>query len=88
MTPSESVAGAAETGLSNGPLAPGCALDRDLANELWRNCDAAEWGLTRDEFDQILLEAGAAQNFGREIAEVSIPATRKQQVEFFRELCA
>ena len=51
MAPSESVASAVETGFPNGIH----SLDRALADELWRACDAAQWGLTRDEFDQILL---------------------------------
>ena len=83
MAPTESVASAAETEVPNGTL----TLDRALAAELWRSCDAARWGLTRDEFDQILLDAGTAQNFG--LAEVSDanPATRQQQAAFFRGLC-
>jgi RNA polymerase sigma-70 factor (ECF subfamily) len=83
MAPTESVASAAETGIPNGTA----ALDRALADELWRGCDAAGWGLTRDEFEQILLDAGTARNFG--LAEVSIatPATPKQQAAFFRGLC-
>jgi len=79
MAPSESVASPAETGFPNGIH----ALDRALADELWRACDAAQWGLTRDEFDQILLEAGTAQNFGLDEAAM---AARKQQAEFFRGL--
>ena len=79
MAPSESVASAAETGFPNGIH----TLDRALADELWRACDAASWGLTRNEFDQILLEAGTAQNFGLDEAAM---AARKQQAEFFRGL--
>ncbi len=58
-----------------------------MAAELWRSCDAASWGLTRDEFDQILLDAGTAQNFGLVETANAIPATRKQQEAFFRGLC-
>jgi len=83
MAPTESVASATEAGIPNGTLAPKCVLDRTLAGELWRSCDAASWGLTRDEFDQILLDAGTAQNFG--LFE-SAPATRRQQETFFRGL--
>jgi RNA polymerase sigma-70 factor (ECF subfamily) len=86
MAPSESVGTTAETGLPRGTFAPSCVLDRDLANELWRDCGAAQWGLTRDEFDQILLEAGTSQNFGRNASEAQAAATEKQQAEFFREL--
>lgn len=88
MTPAESVAGAAEPGIPNGTAGPACAPDRTLdtalAAELWRGCDAASWGLTRDEFDQILLDAGTAQNFG--LPEAA-PATSNQQKAFFRSLC-
>ncbi len=82
MTPSESVAGAAQTGFPNGTR----ALDPALADELWRACVAASWGLTRNEFGQILLEAGTAQNFGLDEAATPAPAARKRQTEFFRGL--
>jgi RNA polymerase sigma-70 factor (ECF subfamily) len=83
MAPTESVASAAETGIPNRTL----ALDRALAADLWRGCDAARWGLTRDEFDQILLDAGTARNFGLAEASDATPATRRQQAAFFRGLC-
>ena len=88
MAPTESVASAAEPGIPNGTGAPDCvpdrSLDRALATELWRSCDAAGWGLTRDEFDQILLDAATAQNFG--LPEAA-PATPKQQKTFFHGMC-
>jgi RNA polymerase sigma-70 factor (ECF subfamily) len=88
MAPTESVASAAEPGIPNGTGAPDCvpdrSLDRALATELWRSCDAAGWGLTRDEFDQILLDAATAQNFG--LPEAAL-ATPKQQKTFFHGLC-
>ncbi|MFZ0340643.1 MAG: sigma-70 family RNA polymerase sigma factor [Terracidiphilus sp.] len=83
MAPSESVASTTEPGVPNGTAAPGCALDRALAAGLWRDCDAASWGLTRNEFDQILLNAGTAQNFGLSEA---VPAAPEQQETFFRGL--
>jgi RNA polymerase sigma-70 factor (ECF subfamily) len=58
-----------------------------VADELWRACDAAQWGLAREEFDAILFDAGAAQNFGLGETAARGPATRKQQAEFFRGLC-
>jgi RNA polymerase sigma-70 factor (ECF subfamily) len=58
-------------------------LDRALLEELWRACDAASWGLAREEFDRILLEAGTAWNYG--LAE-DARATRQQQAVFFRGL--
>jgi RNA polymerase sigma-70 factor, ECF subfamily len=84
MAPSESVASAAETGVPNRTVAPACALDRALAEELWRECDAQKWGMARDEFEQILQDAGAAQNFGLDAG--AQPATQKQQETFFRGL--
>ena len=65
MAPTESAGSADETGIPSGTGAPDCVLDSALADELWHGCDAARWGLTRDEFEQILLDAGTAQNFGQ-----------------------
>jgi RNA polymerase sigma-70 factor, ECF subfamily len=91
MVPTESAASAAETGIPNGTGAPACvseySLDRGLADELWRDCDADRWGLTRDEFEQILADAGRAQNFGQAEAANVNPATAKQQAAFFRSVC-
>ncbi len=83
MTPTESVASATEPGIPNGTVAPDGVLDRALAAELWRGCDASSWGLTRDEFDQILLDAGTAQNFGLSESSSTTPATPKEQAVFF-----
>jgi RNA polymerase sigma-70 factor (ECF subfamily) len=80
MAPTETVASAAGAGI---PALPG-ALDRSVLEELWRASDAADWGLSRDEFGQILLEAGKAQRFG--LTE-GAPATRQQKAAFFRGLC-
>jgi RNA polymerase sigma-70 factor (ECF subfamily) len=91
MAPIESAESAAETGIPTGTGAPDYvsnrSLDRALAAELWRGCDAARWGLTRDDFEQILVDAGTAQNFGLAEASNATPATAKQQVAFFRGLC-
>jgi RNA polymerase sigma-70 factor (ECF subfamily) len=62
-------------------------LDRAVTAELWRSCDAASWGLTRDEFEQCLLDAGRARNFGLAQAADATTATRQQQTVFFRGLC-
>ena len=86
MTPTESVAGTAETGIPNGTLAPDGVLDRALAAELWRDCDAGGWGLTRDEFEQILSDVGATQNFGLADAPNTALPTRLQQSAFFHGL--
>jgi RNA polymerase sigma-70 factor, ECF subfamily len=92
MAPTESAASAAEAGIPNGTGAPDCVPDRSLdcavAAELWGGCDASRWGLTRDEFEQILADAGAAQNFGLAEDANATPATAKQQAAFFRSLCA
>jgi RNA polymerase sigma-70 factor (ECF subfamily) len=79
MASTESAANAAGAGIA---ALPG-VLDRALLEELWRACDAASWGLAREEFDQILLEAGTAWNYG--LAE-DARATRQQQAVFFRGL--
>jgi RNA polymerase sigma-70 factor (ECF subfamily) len=63
--------------------APQCALDRALLEELWRACDAASWGLAREEFDRILLASGTAWNFG---LPEGARATRQQQAAFLRGL--
>jgi RNA polymerase sigma-70 factor, ECF subfamily len=88
MAPTESAASATETGIPNGTGAPDyvpdCILDRALAEELWQGCDADRWGLTRNEFEQILVDAGTAQNFG--LSEAA-KANRSQQKTFFRGLC-
>jgi RNA polymerase sigma-70 factor (ECF subfamily) len=79
MASAESVASAAEAEI---PAMQG-AMDRRLLAELWRASDAAGWGLERDDFDRILLEAGTAWNFG--LAEGAAP-TQRQQAAFFRGL--
>jgi RNA polymerase sigma-70 factor (ECF subfamily) len=60
------------------------ALDLRLLDELWHASDGRRWGLTRDEFDTILADAGAAQNFG---LEAGASATPPQQSAFFRSRC-
>jgi len=84
MAPTESAGSADETGIPSGTGAPDCVLDSALADELWHGCDAVRWGLTRDEFEQILLDAGTAQNFGLPEATT---ATQSQEKTFFRGLC-
>lgn len=90
MTPIQSVANAAENRVPNGTASSDCIQDRSLdgalAVELWRSCDVASWGLARDEFDQILLEAGWSQNFGLPKVMNAAPATQQQQADFFRGL--
>jgi RNA polymerase sigma-70 factor, ECF subfamily len=83
MAPTESAASTTGPEVPHGTGAPDGVLDRALAAELWRGCDAACWGLTRDEFDQILLDAGTAQSFGLSEAASATPATPKEQAVFF-----
>jgi RNA polymerase sigma-70 factor (ECF subfamily) len=95
MAPAESVASAEI------PALPG-AIDPALLEELWSRCDASGWGLSQEEFEQILLEAGTAQNFGRaERTPATHPndpgssihpslgtaAARHHQATFFHGLC-
>ncbi len=80
MAPTESLASAVSVDL---PVPPP-RLDRALIDELWRACGAGGWGLREGEFEQILLDAGTAQNFG--LADGAI-ASRQQQASFFRTLC-
>jgi len=80
MTPAESAASVVGAEIVDLPV----TISRALVEELWRACDAATWGLASDEFEQILVDAGAAQNFG--LPEAS-PASRQQQASFFRALC-
>jgi len=79
MASAESVAGVPETGVP----ALGGAIDRRLLEELWRESNAAGWGLARHEFDRIVLDVGTAQNYR---FEASAAATHRQQAEFFRGL--
>jgi RNA polymerase sigma-70 factor, ECF subfamily len=80
MASAESVASAAEAEI---PAQQG-SIARRLLDELWRESDAGSWGLERDKFDRILLDAGATQNFG---LEIGASATPRQQAAFFRGLC-
>jgi RNA polymerase sigma-70 factor (ECF subfamily) len=54
-----------------------------LLDELWNQCDARDWGLSRNEFDSILLAAGAAQNFGQ---PQGVAASLLHQSAFFHRL--
>lgn len=58
-------------------------IDGELLEELWRESDAAGCGLVLAELNEILLRAGAAQNYG---AAAGTIASRQQQGVFFRSL--
>ncbi len=60
------------------------SIARRLLDELWRESDADSWDLERGEFDRILLDAGAAQNFS---LEIGASTNSQQQAAFFRGLC-
>jgi RNA polymerase sigma-70 factor, ECF subfamily len=57
ITPAQSVEGVLDAGISG-------AAEAAWSDEFWRASDASAYGLTRGEFDEILLRVGAAQNFG------------------------
>jgi RNA polymerase sigma-70 factor (ECF subfamily) len=62
-----------------------CAISPPLLDELWRTCDADACGLSRTEFEQILLRIGMAQNFGSATG-LPVDATPQQQAAFFTGL--
>jgi RNA polymerase sigma-70 factor (ECF subfamily) len=66
-----------------GFTAVAAAVDPALIEELWRTCDAAAYGLERNEFAEILLRIGTAQNYGL-VGDTA--ASREQQAEFFNSL--
>lgn len=57
------------------------ALDPVLLDRLWTECNAASWGLSRGDFDRIILVASMRQNFG--LAR-DATAGREEQAAFFR----
>ena len=59
------------------------AIDARLLDELWRASDGESWGLSRDEFDELLTDAGALQSFG---LEVGASPTPRQQADYLRGL--
>lgn len=79
ITPIQSVESTAGASVSAMPH----AIDRLLLDELWRQCDAASYGLTRSEFNEILLRVGTAQSV--ELDEGAY-ASGQQQAAFFRSL--
>lgn len=56
-------------------------LHPSLRDELWRKCEAWQWGLEREQFDRIVLLAGIGQNFG---LEADATAIHEEQATFFR----
>jgi len=78
-SPAQSVHGRETKGVSD---LPG-AVNGSLLDELWNESEGANWGLERSEFEEILLDVCAAQNFG--LAK-GADASRQQQAAFFRGL--
>jgi RNA polymerase sigma-70 factor (ECF subfamily) len=56
-----------------------------LLDDLWRTCEADACGLSRTEFEQILLRIGMAQNFGLATG-LPVDATAQQHATFFAGL--
>jgi RNA polymerase sigma-70 factor (ECF subfamily) len=56
-----------------------------VLDELWGTCDAEACGLTRPEFEQIVLRIGMGQNFGLATG-LAAEATAAQQAVFFATL--
>jgi len=79
ITPTQSVEDTAA------PVIPAVegGIDAALLEELWRECDAAAWGLVQGEFNEILIRVGAEQNYGLAAEEI---ASRRQQAALFRGL--
>jgi RNA polymerase sigma-70 factor, ECF subfamily len=85
MASAETVANVPETAsaIEAESLAPRGAIDARVLDELWRASDGPSWGLTRDGFDAIVVDAGAFQNFG---LEADASPTPRQQADYFRGL--
>jgi RNA polymerase sigma-70 factor (ECF subfamily) len=62
-----------------------CAISPRLSDELWRSAEAEACGLTRVEFDQIVLRIGMARNFGLDDG-LAAQASEEQQAAFFNSL--
>lgn len=76
IAPLQPVAAAAGAGAAH-------ALQPALLDDLWRQCDAASYGLTEAGFTRILLDAAAGQNFG---LAAGIKPSPQHQSAWFRAL--
>lgn len=65
-------------------LTPGiaCPIAAPVLEELVRTCDPAAFGLTRAEFEQIVLRIGMARNFGLAGSPATEPTPAQQSVFF------
>lgn len=76
ISPSQLVEASAAVGIS----AVTETIHGPLLNELWRESDAAAWGLERAQFNEILERVATAQNYG---LASGTKASRQQQAVFF-----
>jgi len=85
MASAETVASVPETASDTETETPAQqgAIDARLLDELWRANDGPSWGLSRDEFDEIVADAGAFRNFG---LEVGVSPTPQQRADYLRGL--
>jgi RNA polymerase sigma-70 factor (ECF subfamily) len=67
----------------DGISAPPEVIHGNLLDELWRESDAAAWGLERAQFNEILERIATAQNYG---LAPGTNASRQQQANYFRGL--
>ena len=81
MASAETVASVPETASDRETETPAQlgAIDARLLDELWRASDGPSWGLTRDEFDAIVADAGALRNFKLEMGASPTP---RQQADY------
>jgi RNA polymerase sigma-70 factor (ECF subfamily) len=85
ITPSQPVAVTAENNIPSAPatIRPLLFIPSALVEELWLECDAAVYGLTRGEFSEMLLRIGDAQNYG---LSSGVAPSSEQRAAFFRSL--
>jgi RNA polymerase sigma-70 factor (ECF subfamily) len=59
------------------------SIESSLLEELWQLCDAASYGLTRNQFTEIALDIEMERNFGQPPGTIASP---ERQAIFFRSL--
>jgi len=67
--------------LKTDALAAQIALDPAVLDQLWQESASGEWGLSRGDFDRIILLASIRQNFGLEPGAI---AGKAEQAAFFK----
>src|ERR1700722_14963542 len=85
MASAETMASVPEPGsaIETAPPSLRGAIHARLLDELWRASDGPSWGLTRDEFDAIVADAGALRNFK---LEMGVSPTPQQRADYLRGL--